>query len=117
MTISKQPSDKNRKAKPATESDYSYAAVQGISKQLEQVGANEATYAEIKDREHQPYHHPTPATKASPKPTEADNDHMYAAVTKKKSLRRSEDMSKSVQAAQISVPPSKPAPYKSETCI
>ena len=109
------PSDPTSNVKPATESDYSYAAVQGISEQLEQVGANEATYAEIKENEPRPCQLPTAFKEAPPEPTEAGVDHLYAAVAKKRKLpdTASEDMSKPTQAAQISVPPAKPVPYKS----
>ena len=112
-------SDQTSTVKPATESDYLYAAVQGISEQLEQVGANEATYAEIKENEPHPWQHPTASEEALSEPTEAGVDHMYAAVTKKRELLKttSEEMSKPPQAAQISVPPAKPAPYKSEICL
>ena len=111
-------SDQTSKAKPATESDYSYAAVQGISEQLEQVGTNEAMYAEIKENKPDPYQLPTPATKTPPEPTEADNVHMYAAVSKKRNLPNtaSEEMTDPPQAAQISISPAKPAPYKSKIC-
>ena len=113
------PSDPTSNVKPATESDYSYAVVQGISEQLEQVDANEATYAEIKENEPYPYQHPTASEEAISEPTEADDDHMYAEVTKESKLpdTASEDMSKPPQAAEISVPPTKPAPYKSEICL
>ena len=112
-------SDQTSKAKTATESDYSYAAVQGISKQLEQVGANEATYAEIKETEPQPYELATDSIEALPNPTDADNDHMYAVVTKEGEMSNttSEEMSKVAQAAQISVPPANTAPYNCEICL
>ena len=111
----KHPSDPTSKTKPATESDYSYAAVQGISEQLEQVGTKEATYAEIKENEPHPCQLPTASKEAPPEPAEAGVDHLYAAVAKKRKLPNtsSEDMTKSAQAAQISAPPAKPAPYNS----
>ena len=113
------PSDQTSKAKPATESDYSYAAVQGISEQLEQVDANEATYAEIKENEPQPYELAADSNEALPKPTDADDDHMYAAVTKKGEMSNttSEEMSKDAQAAQISVPSANTVPYNCEICL
>ena len=109
------PSDPTSKVKPVTESDYSYAAVQGISEEHEQVDAKEATYAEIKENESHSCQLPTASKKATPEPTEAGVDHLYAAVAKKRKLPNtaSEDMSKPAQAAQINVPPAKPAPYKS----
>ena len=117
--ILKHSSIQNSNVKTATESDYSYAAVQGISEQLEQVDANEATYTEIKENAPHPCQLPKASKEALPKRTEADDDHMYAAVAKKRKLpiTASEDMSKSAPAAQISVPPAKPSPYKSENCL
>lgn len=127
----KQPSDTVNTVRPATESDYSYAAVQGTREQPEQVNfvaPNEGTYAEIKDRELQPYQFPTTSNQASPKPTEAavNHDIVYSAVTKKRTmsntaivshLEPSEEMLKPAPAAQISVPPVKPAPYKSKNSL
>ena len=112
-------SDPTSNVKTATESDYLYAEVQGISEQLEQVDANEATYAEIKENAPHPYKHPTASEEALSEPTEADDDHMYAEVTKESKLpdTASEGMSKPAQAAQISGPPAKPAPYNSEICL
>ena len=112
--VLKHPSHSSSNVKPATESDYSYAAVQGISEQLEQVDANEATYAEIKENELYPCQLPTASKEAPPELTEANNDHMYAAVAKKKKMpsTASEDMPKPALAGEISVLPAKPAPYK-----
>ena len=108
------PSDPTSNVKTATESDYSYAAVQDISEQFEQVGANEDTYAEIKENELQPYQHPTASKEAPPEATVAGADHLYAAVANLPSPN-SEDMP--AQAAQISVPPAKPAPYNSKSWL
>ena len=115
-TQSEHSSGPTSKVKPATENDYVYAEVQ--DEQLGQFDASEATYAEIKENEPHIYQHPR-ASKKALQPTEAGLGHMYAAVPKKKKLpdTASEDMSKPAQAAQISVPPAKPAPYKSETSL
>ena len=107
------PSDLTSMAKPATESDCSYAKVQGISEQ--QVDANEDTYAEIKENELHPYQLSAASNEAPPEPT----DHMHAAVAKEQKLPNttSEEMFKPTQAARISVPPAKPALYKCKICL
>ena len=115
--VLKHPSDPTSMAKPATESDYSYAAVQGISEQLEQVGAHEDTYAEIKENEPHPCQLPTASKEAPPEPTEAGAEYLYAAVAKKRKFPNTSSEEMPPPAAQISVPPAKPAPYNSKICL
>ena len=111
--------DPTSNVKTATESEYWYAEVQGVSDQLEQVDANEDTYAEIRENELHPYQLSTASNEALSEPTEADNDHMYAEVTKERKLptTASEEMTEPPQAAQISGPPTRPAPYKRKICL